>query len=96
MIIAGDGRTNYRPAGIGTFREICQRVRRVYWFNPEPTDEWGTDDSAVALYRQSCTGVFEVRSLSQLADAIGNILTAAVPLSFHRLNTGDTTGEPAG
>ena len=74
MIIAGDGRTNYRPAGIGTFREICQRVRRVYWFNPEPTDEWGTDDSAVPLYRQSCTGVFEVRSLSQLADAIADIL----------------------
>ena len=74
VIIAGDGRTNYRPAGVGTFREICQRVRRVYWFNPEPTDEWGTDDSAVPLYRQSCTGVFEVRSLSQLADAIAGIL----------------------
>ena len=92
VIIAGDGRTNYRPAGIGTFREICQRVRRVYWFNPEPTDEWGTDDSAVALYRQSCTGVFEVRSLSQLADAIaGNSVAARFLLSFHRLNTGDTT-----
>jgi uncharacterized protein len=74
VIIAGDGRTNYRPAGVGTFREICQRVRRVYWFNPEPTDEWGTDDSALPLYRQSCTGVFEVRSLSQLADAIAGIL----------------------
>jgi len=74
VIITGDGRTNYRPAGLGTFREICQRVRRVYWFNPEPTDEWGTDDSAVPLYRQSCSGVFEVRSLSQLADAIADIL----------------------
>ena len=74
VIIAGDGRTNYRPAGVGTFREICQRVRRVYWFNPEPTDDWGTDDSALPLYRQSCTGVFEVRSLSQLADAIAGIL----------------------
>ncbi|HMK11797.1 MAG TPA: VWA domain-containing protein [Acidimicrobiales bacterium] len=74
VIVAGDGRTNYRPAGVGTFREICQRVRRVYWFNPEPTDEWGTDDSALPLYGQSCTGVFEVRSLSQLADAIAGIL----------------------
>ncbi|HTN79091.1 MAG TPA: VWA domain-containing protein [Acidimicrobiales bacterium] len=74
VIVAGDGRTNYRPAGVGTFREICQRVRRVYWFNPEPSDEWGTDDSALPLYGQSCTGVFEVRSLSQLADAIGEIL----------------------
>ncbi len=74
VIIAGDGRTNYRPAGVGPFREICQRVRRVYWFNPEPTDEWGTDDSAVPLYRPSCTGVFEVRSLSQLGDAIAAIL----------------------
>jgi uncharacterized protein len=74
VIIAGDGRTNYRPAGLGPFREICQRVRRVYWFNPEPTDEWGTDDSAVPLYRPSCTGVFEVRSLTQLGDAIAAIL----------------------
>ena len=74
VIVTGDGRTNYRPAGVGTFREICQRVRRVYWFNPEPTEEWGTDDSAVPLYRPSCTAVFEVRSLSQLADAIADIL----------------------
>ncbi len=74
VIVAGDGRTNYRPAGVGTFREICQRVRRVYWFNPEPVDEWGTDDSALPLYRQTCTGVFEVRSLAQLADAIAGIL----------------------
>ena len=78
VIIAGDGRTNYRPAGSAPFREICQRVRRVYWFNPEPTDEWGTDDSAVPLYRPSCTGVFEVRSLTQLGDAIADNLVSRV------------------
>ena len=42
VIVAGDGRTNYRPAGVGTFREICQRVRRVYWFNPDKSDSYVT------------------------------------------------------
>ena len=46
----------------------------MYWFNPEPAEEWSTMDSAMAVFGEACTGVFEVRSLNQLAAAIESIL----------------------
>ena len=36
VLVTGDARTNYRPAGVVPFRNLCQRARRVYWLNPEP------------------------------------------------------------
>jgi uncharacterized protein with von Willebrand factor type A (vWA) domain len=74
VIVMGDARTNYRPSGVDAFRELCRRARSVYWFNPEPRQEWGTNDSALAVYAESCAGVFEVRTLNQLAAAIDQIL----------------------
>jgi uncharacterized protein with von Willebrand factor type A (vWA) domain len=74
LIVMGDARTNYRPSGIEPFRELCRRARRVYWFNPEPRDDWGVDDSALDVYAETCAGVFEVRTLNQLAAAIDQIL----------------------
>jgi uncharacterized protein with von Willebrand factor type A (vWA) domain len=74
VIVTGDARTNYRAAGLAPFRTLCQRARRVYWFNPEPEDEWDTDDSAMAAYRTTCAGVYEVRTLRQLADAIAAVV----------------------
>jgi uncharacterized protein with von Willebrand factor type A (vWA) domain len=46
----------------------------VYWFNPEPEAEWDADDSAMAVYRTTCAGVYEVRTLRQLADAIADVV----------------------
>ena len=74
LLVAGDGRTNYRPSGAARLGEIKRRCRRVYWFNPEPADEWDEGDSALAEYRPWCDGVFEVRSLAQLADAVAAII----------------------
>jgi hypothetical protein len=74
VIVMGDARTNYRPSGVESFRELCRRARRVYWFNPEPRDEWGVNDSALPVYAETCAGVFEVRTLNQLAAAIAEIL----------------------
>jgi uncharacterized protein with von Willebrand factor type A (vWA) domain len=74
VIVTGDARTNHRGAGLEPLRDLRRRVKRVYWFNPEPADTWGEDDSAVDLYRDVCDGVFEVRSLTQLADAIAEII----------------------
>jgi uncharacterized protein len=74
VIITGDARTNYRAAGVVPFRTLCQRARRVYWFNPEPEEEWDADDSAMATYRTTCAGVYEVRTLRQLADAIAAVM----------------------
>jgi uncharacterized protein with von Willebrand factor type A (vWA) domain len=74
VIVTGDARTNYRAAGLAAFRNLCRRARRVYWFNPEPEAEWDADDSAMAAYRATCAGVFEVRTLRQLADAIAQVV----------------------
>lgn len=74
VLVTGDGRTNYRDAGAAPFRDLCQRARRVYWFDPEPQELWATHDSAIPLYRACCDGVFEVRTLAQLAQAIAKVL----------------------
>jgi uncharacterized protein with von Willebrand factor type A (vWA) domain len=74
LIIAGDARTNYRPAGLEPFRRLSDRARRTYWLNPEPQIEWGTDDSSIAEFARWCTAVFEVRTLRQLADAVVEIV----------------------
>jgi uncharacterized protein len=74
MIVAGDGRTNYRSAGLEAFAQLCQRAKRVYWLNPEPVRDWGRTDSAMEDYRRVCTDVFEVRTLHQLGEAVSRIL----------------------
>jgi uncharacterized protein with von Willebrand factor type A (vWA) domain len=74
VLVTGDARTNYRSPGADTFRELCDRARHVYWFNPDPAHEWGDADSALPVYRELCDDVFEVRNLTQLADAVASIL----------------------
>jgi uncharacterized protein len=74
VVIAGDARTNYRPADAATLAAVAHRARAVYWLNPEPRAEWGTTDSALASYAPHCARVFEVRTLRELADAVESIL----------------------
>ena len=40
---------------------------------PEPAAAWGRTDSLIDEYRANCTAVKEVRTLRQLADAIGEL-----------------------
>jgi uncharacterized protein with von Willebrand factor type A (vWA) domain len=68
VIITGDARNNYRDAGVEALRAIKERVRRVYWLNPEPRSNWDTTDSIMSTYAPYCDGVFEARTLRQLAD----------------------------
>ena len=74
LVIAGDARGNHREAGVDTFARIAGRARRVLWLNPEPAAAWGCADSLIEEYRASCTAVQEVRTLRQLADAIGDLV----------------------
>jgi uncharacterized protein len=74
VIIAGDARTNYRTSGSDVLRDIARRSRSVYWFNPEPQENWGTHDSSVSHFREHCDEMFEVRTLRQLAEAVARIL----------------------
>ena len=73
LVIAGDARGNHHPPGTDDFAVIARRARRVLWLNPEPAAAWGRTDSLIDEYRANCTAVKEVRTLRQLADAIGEL-----------------------
>jgi uncharacterized protein with von Willebrand factor type A (vWA) domain len=73
VIVAGDGRTNYRPAGTATLWLLHQKARRLYWLNPEPRQQWGTADSSIEDYRRYCDELVEVRNLHQLSDFISRL-----------------------
>ena len=73
LVIAGDARGNHHPPGTDDFAVIAGRARRVLWLNPEPAAAWGRTDSLIDEYRADCTAVKEVRTLRQLADAIGEL-----------------------
>lgn len=66
LIVTGDARTNYRPAGTEALGKMTDRARATYWLNPEPKRFWNTGDSVMREYLDLCDGVFEVRTLRQL------------------------------
>lgn len=66
VIITGDARNNYRAPQAEYLAEIADRVRAVYWLNPEPKGYWDTGDSVMRAYGQYCDGIHEVRNLRQL------------------------------
>ncbi|HET7487623.1 MAG TPA: VWA domain-containing protein [Acidimicrobiales bacterium] len=67
VILLGDARNNYHAAEAWVVRSLRERARHVYWLNPEPRSYWDTGDSIVSRYGEHCDGVFECRSLRQLA-----------------------------
>lgn len=75
VIILGDGRNNFNDPGLHTFSNIGRRARRLIWMNPEYPAQWGKGDSDMPAYAPLCTDVYQVRNLSQLADAVDRILT---------------------
>jgi hypothetical protein len=74
VLIMGDARNNYRESGIAQLRELHAKVRKLYWLNPEPRQEWDTTDSLMGLYATCCDQVFEVRNLRQLSACIDQIV----------------------
>ncbi len=74
VIVTGDARGNYREENVAAFARLAQRARRLFWLNPEPREEWGEDDSLIEVYRPHCHGVFEVRTVRQLADVIAQLV----------------------
>jgi uncharacterized protein len=74
VIFVGDGRNNYNDPRIDLAYALRRRARRVLWFNPEPQHLWGTGDSDMHQYAPVSSGVFEVRNLAQLVDAIDRIM----------------------
>jgi uncharacterized protein with von Willebrand factor type A (vWA) domain len=70
VIVTGDLRSNYRDPRVQALKALHARARRVYLLNPEPVEDWDTTDSIVAAYAHLVDGIFEVRNLRQLAEAV--------------------------
>lgn len=72
LIFTGDGRNNHRPddSGLAVLRQLQDRAKNIYWLNPEPSYDWGEDDSMIPEFRRFCTGMYEVRNLSQLQNFV--------------------------
>ena len=73
LIITGDARNNGLEPGAVTLRELRQRVRRLYWLNPEPRDSWDVGDSVIGRYAPHCDAVHAVSTLDELADFVATL-----------------------
>jgi len=74
LIILGDARNNYRHDEKDSLQRIGEQVRRILWFNPQPRDEWNTEDSIIGIYAPYCRQIFECRNLKQLEEVTEAIL----------------------
>jgi uncharacterized protein with von Willebrand factor type A (vWA) domain len=74
VIILGDGRNNGNNPRMDLANDLKRRARRVIWFNPEGQGQWGMGDSNMDQYVTAASGVYMVRNLAQLVDAIDNIM----------------------
>jgi uncharacterized protein len=74
VLVLGDARGNFRSSGAAHLHDVRDRVRRVYWLNPEPREHWGSGDSLMDEFAAACDEVAQVRTLEQLEAFIGRIL----------------------
>lgn len=74
VLIVGDGRNNYRDPRLDIFRQMARRSRRTIWINPEAPMLWGSGDSDMLDYAPHCANVVVAATLSELTDAIDDLL----------------------
>lgn len=73
LIVCGDGRNNYNDPRTDVLQDLTRRARKAVWFNPEPPRQWGTEDSDMLAYAPVVDNVFQVSTLRQLGQAIGQL-----------------------
>lgn len=74
VIILGDGRNNYNDPRLDIHADMKRKARRLFWFCPEPESQWGTGDSDMHRYANQADGVYRIRSLRDLANAVDTII----------------------
>ncbi|MGI6551420.1 MAG: VWA domain-containing protein [Syntrophomonadales bacterium] len=70
VLIFGDARSNWFRTEPQVLKQIRDRVKRVYWFNPEAVSEWNTGDSSMSDYQKYCSKVFQTTNLDELMKAL--------------------------
>ena len=58
VLIFGDARNNNYRDEAWALESISNQAKRVYWFNPEPRELWGSGDSCMKRYRKYCDDAF--------------------------------------
>jgi uncharacterized protein with von Willebrand factor type A (vWA) domain len=74
VIILGDGRNNYNNPRLDIHGDMQRKARRLFWFCPEPPIQWGTGDSDMHEYADQADGVYLIRTLRDLANAVDEII----------------------
>lgn len=74
VIILGDGRNNYNNPRLDIHGDMQRKARRLFWFCPEPQGQWGTGDSDMWEYAGQADGVYRIRNLRDLANAVDSII----------------------
>jgi uncharacterized protein with von Willebrand factor type A (vWA) domain len=73
LLIFGDARNNWYSSESRALAALKGKVKRVYWFNPEPQDRWDSGDSVISAYAAHCDRAFACSNLRALADAFTRI-----------------------
>jgi hypothetical protein len=74
VLFCADGRNNFHAPREDLLEAIARRARRLVWFNPEPPELWGTDDSDMLVYAPRLHAAYQVANLRQLAEAIDHLI----------------------
>lgn len=77
LIILGDARNNNGDARVDLLHEFHLRAKQVIWLNPEEINRWGSGDSEMLRYRNSCTRAHSCRNLGELERIVDRLLKSA-------------------
>jgi uncharacterized protein with von Willebrand factor type A (vWA) domain len=76
VIFLGDARGNYFDPRVDILRNMSQRVKHVFWLNPEKRENWGEGDSEMRAYAPFCRQVDtcnQLQDIERFADRLLNI-----------------------
>jgi uncharacterized protein with von Willebrand factor type A (vWA) domain len=74
VVVLGDGRSNYRDAGLDVAVELKARAKSVVWLVPEDRGTWGFGDSVIPRYARHADAMLPARTLRDLHKAIDRVL----------------------
>ncbi|QGT99454.1 hypothetical protein SYNTR_0861 [Candidatus Syntrophocurvum alkaliphilum] len=69
VLIFGDARNNWFRDETWALQEIRNRVKKIYWFNPESYANWNTGDSRMSEYLIHCDDSFSCTNLLEMEKA---------------------------